>query len=64
MTFGLPTAHMFTFLSSPPVTITRPEEGPRDRQDTLEPCATNSSVNQKQNVFKKLSQNVTHGEPV
>lgn len=44
MTFGLPTAHILTFLSSPPVTITRADEGPTDRQDTLEPWATNSSV--------------------
>lgn len=35
---------MLTFLSSPPVTITRPDDGPSDRQETLEPCATNSST--------------------
>ena len=44
---------MLTFLSSPPVTITRPEEGPSDKQDTLDPWATNSSVNNKEyNIIK------------
>ena len=44
ITFGFPTAHMLTFLSSPPVTITRPEVGPSDRHETFDPCATNSSA--------------------
>jgi hypothetical protein len=43
MTFGFPTAQVFTFLSSPPVTITLPDFWPRARQLTLPPCATNSS---------------------
>ena len=43
MQFGLPTAHKLTFLSSPPVTSTRPDLCPRARQLTLAPCATNSS---------------------
>ena len=47
-------AHMLTFLSSPPVTMTRPEVGPSARQLTLELCATNSSGNTKQN--KKTSE--------
>ena len=43
ITLGLPTAHMLTFLSSPPVTITLPDDGPKARQATFEPCATFSS---------------------
>lgn len=42
---GLPTAHKLTFLSSPPVTSTRPDLLPRDKQLTLAPWAVNSSVN-------------------
>lgn len=35
--FGLPIAHTFTFLSSPPVTITAPLLRPNWRQLTAEP---------------------------
>ena len=38
-----PTAHRFTFLSSPPVTNTRPDLWPSAKQFTLEPWATKSS---------------------
>lgn len=57
ITFGFPTAHMLTFLSSPPVTITRPEDGPSDRHETLDPCATNSSALEKthKNFTKSLN---------
>ena len=51
MQFGLPTAHKLTFLSSPPVTSTRPDLCPRARQLTLAPCATNSSEMIKQKTF-------------
>ena len=50
MQFGLPTAHKLTFLSSPPVTSTRPDLCPRARQLTLAPCATNSSEMIKQKI--------------
>ena len=40
---GFPTAHIFTFLSSPPETITRPDLWPKERQFTLPTCAANSS---------------------
>lgn len=53
MQLGLPTVHRFTFLSSPPVTITRPVLCPRARQFTLEPWATNSSA-----VKIKVSQTI------
>ena len=35
ITLGFPIAHMFTFLSSPPVTMTRPDVGPIARHVTL-----------------------------
>lgn len=38
-----PTAHRLTFLSSPPVTNTRPDLWPSAKQFTLEPWATKSS---------------------
>ena len=44
MQLGFPTAHRLTFLSSPPVTSTRPDLWPSARQLTLELCAANSSV--------------------
>jgi len=44
ITLGFPTAHIFTFLSSPPVTITRPDDGPIERHVTFELWATNSST--------------------
>jgi hypothetical protein len=43
----LPIAHRLTFLSSPPVTRTRPDLAPRDRQLTLAPWAENSSAIKK-----------------
>lgn len=42
--FCFPTAHRFTFLSSPPVTRTRPDLWPSARQLTLDEWATKSSV--------------------
>ncbi len=47
MQLGFPTAHRLTFLSSPPVTRTRPDLWPRARQFTLAPWATNSSENEE-----------------
>eukprot|EP00962_Isochrysis_galbana_P057507 scaffold29934_cov103-Isochrysis_galbana.AAC.1 len=44
MALGLPIDHRFTFLSSPPVTITLPDWRPMCRQLTGPPCATNSSA--------------------
>ena len=41
---------MFTFLSSPPVTMTRPDVGPIARHVTLALWATNSSIKQ-QTIF-------------
>ena len=52
MQLGLPTAHKLTFLSSPPVTSTRPDLWPSARQFTLAPCATNSSEIEKTNREK------------
>lgn len=43
----LPTAQRLTFLSSPPVTRTRPDLAPRDRQLTLAPWAVYSSAIQE-----------------
>ena len=47
ITLGFPIAHMFTFLSSPPVTMTRPDVGPIARHVTLALWATNSSIKQQ-----------------
>ena len=44
MACGLPMAHMFTFLSSPPVTITPEDLRPIFRQFTAEVCAANSCL--------------------
>ena len=44
MQLGFPTAHMLTFLSSPPVTITRPDLCPSAKHFTLAVCPTNSSA--------------------
>jgi len=51
MQLGFPTAHKLTFLSSPPVTRTRPDLCPRARQLTFAPCATNSCSFQALLVF-------------
>ena len=51
---GLPIAHMLTFLSSPPVTMTRPDLWPSAKQLTGPPCATNSSVNYINNIQDQL----------
>ena len=42
MAFGLPTAHTFTRLSQPPVTMTLPVFRPICRQLTVAPCAAKS----------------------
>ena len=42
-----PMAHTFTFLSSPPVTMTEPDLRPICMQFTVEPCATNSSATRR-----------------
>jgi len=49
--FCFPTAHRFTFLSSPPVTRTRPDLWPNARQLTFGVWATNSSVPEKKSVY-------------
>ena len=56
MQLGFPTAHKLTFLSSPPVTRTRPDLCPRARQLTFAPCATNSSVMIKKTEFYRKCQ--------
>jgi hypothetical protein len=43
---GFPIAHKLTFLSSPPVTKTRPDLLPKAKQLTLAPWAENSSAKQ------------------
>ncbi|GIY65258.1 hypothetical protein CEXT_422801 [Caerostris extrusa] len=53
MQLDFPTAQRFTFLSSPPVTITLPDFRPKARQVTLAPWATNSSAN-KYNRLQSL----------
>lgn len=44
---GFPTAHRLTFLSSPPVTRTRPDLLPSERQFTFAPWAENSSATER-----------------
>jgi hypothetical protein len=44
MACGLPMAHMLTFLSSPPVTMTPLERRPIFTQFTVDACAANSSA--------------------
>lgn len=49
---GLPIAHKLTFLSSPPVTKTRPDLLPNDKQLTLAPWAENSSAKENTNKYE------------
>lgn len=53
-------AHKLTFLSSPPVTITRADFWPNARHVTLAPWATNSSATSHQRQDEKKCQ-VEHG---
>lgn len=62
MQLGLPMAQRLTFLSSAPVTITRPDFWPKARHVTLDPCATNSSDRSIEEEEERVHERAEDGE--